>query len=760
MIRRRLPALLAVLAAVLAAGFIIGGLARSRVETGIGSFLPAHDRTVEQLDELASSFGGDPIVILLESTQPRLLLDSDHLHRLLRLEGQLTGLGDVAAVYGPATTLNQIAGQMQDFLAELSGRRDAVRATAEVAARGAGATEQKAREAGDSAIAQFDQRYGPLVVQGLPAGLPTLGNERFVQSVVFAQGQAPRPQWRFVVPSQNAVAVLVRPRQGIDAGAAQRLVDRVRGTVRGAGLDGARVTVSGVPVLAAGVSDQVRSEAPRLGGIAVVLIGACFLFVPWTRRRRRLLPLASTLVAIGLTLAILGWAGRPLSLGVVAFLPVLLGIGSYYPTYFTRNARRRVVLTVAAATSASFATLLLSPLPFVRDLGLTLSIGVLVSAGLGALLPAVPAGSARADEPAAAESVPAHQPSRARRRGTGLAVAVAVVVAAAGWAALPGLRLDSDFESLAAGASTLKDAQHVESVVGSSGELSVVLRGVDVTSPAAVEWMRVTQQRLIADHGDQLRPVVSPPTLLQFLGPDSTAEQIGAALRLLPPYLAGSVIRGDHQVATMVFGVRMDDLDALRALRDDIGRVLVPPSGFQVEIAGLSMVAVRGQEMLSSERTLGNLLGISAAAAVLAVGLRRRGDALRALAAAALATGAGLFLLWVLGIPLSPITVGLGSLTAAVGCEFTVLLSEAARRGGRALRTPVLLAATTSAVGYLVLAASDLAVIRQFGVLLAGAVGLALAAAGVVVAVAHPRSSRVRPEPGPRPVAHELVGVK
>ncbi len=169
---------------------------------------------------------------------------------------------------------------------------------------------------------------------------------------------------------------------------------------------------------------------------------------------------------------------------------------------------------------------------------------------------------------------------------------------------------------------------------------------------------------------------------------------------------------------------------------------------------------MRGQELLSSERVLGNLLGISAAAAVLAVGLRRRGDALRALTAAALATGAGLFLLWVLGIPLSPITMGLGSLTAAVGCEFTVLLSEAARRGGRALRTPVLLAATTSAVGYLVLAASDLAVIRQFGVLLAGAVGLALAAAGVVVAVAHPRSSRVRPEPGPRPVAHELVGVK
>jgi predicted RND superfamily exporter protein len=740
--------LLAALAGLLAAGFMLGGLAQCRIETGIGDFLPAHDQSADQLNEVASSFGGDPIVVLLESRQPRQLLDSDHIYGLLRLEGQLTGLGDVAAVYGPGTTLNQIAGQVQDFLAELSGRRDGVRTAAEVAARTAGASEAKAQAAGQQAVDEFDRRYGPLIVQGLPAGLPTLGNTRFVQSVVFGQGQTPRAQWRFIVPSDNAVAVLVRPRQGIDAAATQRLVSHVRDTVHAAGLDTARVTISGVPVLAAGVSDQVGAEAPLLGGIAVVAIGACFLLVPWTPWRRRLLPLVSTLIAIGLTLAVLGWVGKPLSLGVVAFLSVLLGVGSYYPTYFTRNARRRVVFTVAAATSASFATLLLSPLPFVRDLGLTLSLGVLISAGLGAVLSA-------ALGPAAppAENVT----RRPVRRGVAVVAAVAVVVAGVGWAVLPSLRLNSDFQTLASGASTLDDARHVEDTIGSSGELSVVLRGPDVTSPAAVDWMRTAQDKLITDHGDQMRPVVSPATLLQFLGPASAAEQISAALRLLPPYLAGSVIRPDHHLATMIFGVRLDDLNALRTLRDDLGRTLVAPPGFQVQLSGLSMVAVRGEELVSGERVIGNVLGIAAAALVLALGLRRRSDAARALAAAVLATGVGLFVLWLSGIPLSPITVALGSLTAAVGCEFTVLLSESARRGGTAL--PVLLAAATSAVGYLVLTASDLAVIRQFGVLLAGAVCLALAAAAVVVAVTRPRPGAPL-ESGPDPVSHELVGVK
>ena len=64
----------------------------------------------------------------------------------------------------------------------------------------------------------------------------------------------------------------------------------------------------------------------------------------------------------------LGWIGRPLSLGVLAFLPVLLGLGSYYPTYFAQRARGRVVFVVAGASALSFATLALAPLAFVRVL--------------------------------------------------------------------------------------------------------------------------------------------------------------------------------------------------------------------------------------------------------------------------------------------------------------------------------------------------------------------------------------------------------
>ncbi|AXB46194.1 RND transporter [Prauserella sp. PE36] len=705
-----------ILGALLVVAFLIGGLAQVRLETSVESFLPHDDPALQELQAAASDFGGDPVVVLLESRQPGELLDQQHLLPLLQLEGQLSRLPDVAATYGPATTLNQIAGRVQDLLAELAGRRDALRA------RG-----------GDATAAEFDARYGALLVQGLPAGLPTLRNPGFVETVLHTPDGQPKPQWRFMVPSDRAVAVLIRPREGLDQDGTDRLVQSVRNAVSAARdtVGAERAIVSGVPTVTSDLASQVRWEIPVIGGIAVVAVAACFLLIPWTRGvRRRLLPVVTTTVAVALTVATFGWLDRPLSLGVVAFLPVLLGIGSYYPTYFAQHARRRVVLVVASATAAAFATLALSPLPLVRDLGLTLAFGVLLAAALGMVL--VRAVS-RADAEPRGDRRPATRtaaswPIRAA------AALLAVAVAATGWVMLPQLRLDSDFRNFAAGLETLEDARKVESVIGSSGEVAVVLRGPDVLAPQAVSWSHSAQSMIVERHGDQLRPVISPATLLPFLGSSPSAAQIEAATRLLPPYLTGSVFRDDRRAAVLSFGVRMDDLDQLRTLRDDVARNLPPPpTGYRVELTGLPMAAVRGHELVSSDRVITNVAGILAAGGVLLIGLRRRSDAARAVAAATLATGVGLAALWVARVPLTPITAALGSLTAAVGCEFTVLLAEAVRRGNAALRTSVLLATATSAVGYAVLAVSQLEAVREFGLLLAASVLLALGAAACVV---------------------------
>jgi hypothetical protein len=365
---------------------------------------------------------------------------------------------------------------------------------------------------------------------------------------------------------------------------------------------------------------------------------------------------------------------------------------------------------------------------------------VLFAVGVALLvLRPAPGESASGLEPA----VPAA--ARAPRRTRLIALAAAVAVSAGGWAALPGLRVEADPQQLAAGLGALDDVQRAEDVLGSSGEVAVVLRGDDVLLPEAVAWARHAQDALVVEHGDKLRPIVSVPDLLRFLGTSPTAEQITSATQLLPAYLSSAVIRPDRRTAMTSFGIRLQSLDDQNRLLTELRRTLPPPPpGYEVDVVGLPVVAARGYELVSEGRYAGNVLGIVAAGLVLLVGLGRRADALRAVLAAALATGWGLLAVWVVDLPLSPLTVTLGSLTAATGCEFAVLLAQAGRRGDRWLRRSVLVAALTSAVGYVVLAGSSLSMIRQFGVALAGSVALSYLAAVLVLRLLPDRGE---PEP-------------
>lgn len=733
--------------ALLVAGLGIGGLAQVRVETGLSSFLPASDDSVRRLTEYVRSFGGDPVVVLLRSEQPRQLLGRDLVERVAGLEGALSRTPDVAAVYGPATVLNSVADQAQGLLAELLGRRDGLRVYAENQARAAGRTPAEVAGAGTLAQAEFDQRYGELMVSNMRVGLPTLRNQRFIDKIIYNAAGEPKPQWRYVVPDEHSLAILVRPREDLAQAGTERLVAAIRSQVGAAGLP-AEATVSGLPSIVAALGATVGKELPLLGGTAVLVIGLCLFLVPWTGRRRRLVPLGVTLLATGLTLAVLGWLGRPVSLGVIAFLPVLVGLGSYYPTYFARGARPRVVLVVAGGTAAGFGSLALSPLPFVRDLGLTVALGVGFAVGLGWLLlgrgARIASGAETSTEPCSAGPRSIEPPSAEPRsaearsgptlRARWAAVAAAAAVAMAGWAMLPGLALQTNVERLTEGLPALADAERAERVLGTSGELAVVLRGPNVLAPEAWSWLTEANQVVVSRYGDQATPVLSAPGLLSFLGPAPTGDQIKAGAALLPGYLTRAVMSFDGRLGLLSYGVRLHDVERLRTLTEQIRRDLPPvPPGYEAELSGLPIVAVRGYELVSGDRYLAGLAGLLVTGAVLLLGLRRRGDGTRAVAAAALATGVELFGLWLAGIPLNPVTVALGSLTAAVGCEFTVMMCEAVRRRDRDLRLAVVLAALTSGAGFAVLALSELAVMRQFGLLLAVSVLLSYLAARFVV---------------------------
>lgn len=718
---------------VLLVGVMVGGLAQVRVDTGIGSFLPSDDPAYQELEDKARSFGGDPVVVLLESDKPReLVLEQEKLARLLGLEGELSRLPDVAAVYGPATALNQTAAAAQNLLAQISGRRDALRNKAEQQAKQDGASEVEAAAAGKAAVTTFDRRYGSLLVRGLPAGLPTLRNSNFVATVLYDDQQQPKPQWQFVLPNEDTVAILVRPRENLDQAAAGRLTDAVRATVEKSTLDPAKVTVTGVPVMTSALTERAQQELPVLGAIAAVAVGLVFFLVPWSARRRaRLRPLVAALVGTALTLAAFGWLQHPLSLGVVAFLPILLGIGSDFPFYLSQPGHRRRALVAALAAAVGFASLALSPLPFVRELGLALAAGIVITVGVALgmrrLFGAVPPATRRGG------SGPRDLP-RARAWQRAVALAVAAGIAGLGWAALPGLDIESRPDQLARGLDELDNARYAEQVLGSAGEVSIALRGQNVLSSEALRWTRQAEEAVVREHGDQMHPIITMSGLLQFLGDDPTTDQIAAGEQVLPSYLTSAVIRPDRAVALMTFGVELSDLDQQRALFADVRQALPPPpAGYEVQLVGLPVAAVQGLDLVSGGRGLVNLVGILAAGLVLVIGLRQRADAGRAVLTILLATGWVLVLAWAISGSLNPLTVAIGSLTTATGCEFAVMLAAAGRRRRHWLWRGVGVAALAGSAGYLVLALSGVAVLREFGLLLAASVACSYLAALAVL---------------------------
>lgn len=724
------------------------GLHRLRLDTGVDTVVPQHSISLQVLSQVQKSFGGDPIVVLLQARSGEQLLGPELLPKLLRLEGDLANLPDVAVVYGPATLLNQVAARAQELLATISGRRDALHDAAVQQALANGASQAQADQAGQLAIVGFDRRYGSLLAEGLPAGLPTLHNPTFVHTVAFDSNNRPRAQYRFVIPDASSVVVMVRPRESLSNEGVERLVTRTRALLTAAHLSKVTAIISGGPVLAAGLAHSVRSELPLLAVLATVLVGLLFLVAGTGSRRSRLLPLVSAVGAAGLTLALFGLLNVPIALGMLALLPVLLGVGSDFPVYLSRRSDRRTVVVAALASAASFASLSLSPVPFVRGLGLALAVGVLCSLGLGLLL--TPR-SSHAEQPLVAEVVEV-LPHR------WVVLAVVASVAAAGWLLLPSLTVESNPDKVAQGVPELTQVRLAERTLDTSGEVDVVLRGPDVLSPPALTWQNQALATVVTAHGDDLRLVASPSTLLTFLGDKPTSAQIISGVDLLPPYLLGAVVTGDHSEALTSYGVRVADLRHQHALFDDVKRRLPPPPpGYTVAVTGLPVLAAEGYGALSSNRVWPNVLGLGLAFVVLLVGLPRRSDAWRALLASALAIGWGLLALRATDTSLTPLTAALGSLTAAVGCEFLAVAAAAHRARRADQKRSVLLAAATSTLGYLVLVTSHLAIMRSFGLVLAVSMCLAYASTMLVmrllpVAVGDQPGLDARPASQPTPL--------
>jgi hydrophobe/amphiphile efflux-3 (HAE3) family protein len=440
------------------------------------------------------------------------------------------------------------------------------------------------------------------------------------------------------------------------------------------------------------------------------------------------------------------------------------------------------ILSAGIATAVGFLVLLLSPVPMVRSFGALLVVGI----GL-ALLCALCAGFAALSRFSGAPRVPAARrlASHPRMEGTrewlagrawrslGVALTRPRRVLAIGVAvAVVGLALDTQSEVVSdvrelvpRDLQELRDANALQEETGVSGEIDVTVRADDITDPAVISWMTRFQDGVLRDHGyrpgkrctqernaPELCPALSLPDLFSTSGTEQA--QVRELLGAVPAYFSQGVVTRDRTTANMAFGIRLMPLDRQKEVVDDIKERLDPPEGVEASVVGLPVLAAEANSALASpwRRALTLLAALAGVLLVLLLVRRSLRKAAVPLIPIALATGWSAGVLYLLGllpgsleVDLNPMSVTLGALVIAISTEFSVLLSsrylqerDAGAGPARAIEltyastgAAVLASGATAVAGFGALIASDIRMLRDFGIVTV--VDLTLSLLGVMI---------------------------
>jgi hydrophobe/amphiphile efflux-3 (HAE3) family protein len=311
----------------------------------------------------------------------------------------------------------------------------------------------------------------------------------------------------------------------------------------------------------------------------------------------------------------------------------------------------------------------------------------------------------------------------------------------------------------------LEDVNALQEETGVSGEIDVTVRADDITEPEVLAWMTKFQEGVLRAHGyragkrcgqkenpPELCPALSLPDLFETAG--RSRDQVRELLDAVPPYLSQGVVTADRRTANLAFGIRLMPLDRQKEVVDDIKERLDPPAGVDAAVVGLPVLAAEANGALSSpwRRALTLLAALAGVFLVLLAVRRSARQAAVPLIPIALATGWSGLILFVLGrlpgpleVDLNPMSVTLGALVIAITTEFSVLLSSRYRQerdGGagpaRAIElayastgAAVLASGVTAIAGFAALIASDIRMLRDFGIVTV--VDLSVSLIGVMV---------------------------
>jgi predicted RND superfamily exporter protein len=222
-----------------------------------------------------------------------------------------------------------------------------------------------------------------------------------------------------------------------------------------------------------------------------------------------------------------------------------------------------------------------------------------------------------------------------------------------------------------------------------------------------------------------------------------TGDEVKAAFDVAPPDIQRFTGNVEDEALNLIFLTGPSSLEERAVVVNEIRDTMHPPAGVRATPSGLAVVGVGLLENLEANRVLLTYLAIGFVFLFLAVRLRSIVRALLSLVPVLIAVGMASLVAYAFSLKLSPMTAVGGPLVVAACTEFTSLIllrfveerkrglppKEAvdvvAARTGRAF----IVSALTAIAGVAVIATSSLPLLRDFGIIVAMNVTVALLSA-------------------------------
>ena len=773
------------------------GLTKLQFATGQDSYLNSDDQVAIDNVAYQKLFGGQIMVVLFTMDEGHSVAElASPANRKIfdQVKAELADVPEVRTVVSPLDGLEYSANLLARTPADptnaevfdpIGSIANATLTAATEAAKEAG--DEKSVELREADMAKTTERIAPFLA---PDADRSFDNPDWVEMLLIDNtGEIRKPLRSFFFDDRHAQMVVRLTgnasieEEGVGAVAVKDAWARHD-------LEGGEVLVTGAPVLLKDLNDYLRGGILGLGGIAlaVMMLILLVLFdVRW-----RLLPLAVIVVGVIWAFGLAGFLGIPLSVVTIAGLPVMIGVGIDYAIQMHARVEEEVLidradhpiqetsrnlgpalLVVTFDAVFAFSALMFAKVPMIRAFGLLLAVGIAVICMCSIFVPLAALGAREYRSPTTGKDFREGTLGRFVRWLGAISPKAAVpfailslAVFVGGMAVEDDLTLQTDpVQWVNQQSQNRKDVATLEERADVSSELGVFVQAdstEEIFTDETAAWIDRFTDDSAERYPDQVLVASNLLTPLSFLvdveGANDfspTGALMEAAHQAAPQSIQEFTVNTEAAAVNLLFVTKPKSLEERAVMVDDMRERLAdtgddgiaPPEGVRATPSGLAVVGVGLLQNLEANRVELTYLALVFVFLFLTIRLRSVWRSLLSLVPVLVATGAASLVAWAFSLKLSPMTAVGGPLVIAICTEFTSLIllrfveerhrglapdaavHVTAARTGRAFAVSGLAAVS----GVAVIATSSLPILRDFGIIVAMNVVVALFSALVIL---------------------------